>query len=66
MVYITFGDIINVLGTNQNNLPMRSTKTTNRLHFSDLEPLRFEDLCLNIIHRRNEWKDIRHYGRKRQ
>ncbi|MCK9639874.1 MAG: restriction endonuclease [Prolixibacteraceae bacterium] len=43
---------------------MRPTKTINRIHFSDLEPLRFEDLCLNIIHRQREWKDIRHYGRK--
>lgn len=42
---------------------MHPTKTTNRLHFTDLEPLRFEDLCLNIIQRQKDWKDIRHYGR---
>ena len=43
---------------------MSPTKTINRIHFSDLDPMRFEDLCLNIIHRQKEWKDIRHYGRK--
>jgi len=40
------------------------TKTTNRIHFSDLDPIRFEDLCLNIIQRQKEWIDLRHYGRQ--
>lgn len=43
---------------------MKPTRTTNRLHFSDLDPLRFEDLCLNLVFRHREWQDIRHYGRK--
>lgn len=42
---------------------MKPTKTINRIHFSDLDPLRFEDLCLNLIYRQKTWKDIRHYGR---
>ena len=40
------------------------TKTINRLHFSDLDPLRFEDLCLNLVYRINTWKEINHFGRK--
>ncbi|MHC1782323.1 MAG: restriction endonuclease [Anaerolineaceae bacterium] len=42
---------------------MTLTKTTNRLHFTDLEPFRFEDLCLNLIYPLKPWLDIRHYGR---
>lgn len=40
------------------------TNTTNRLHFSDLDPLRFEDLCLNLISRAEIWKELNHFGRK--
>lgn len=40
------------------------TKTTNRLHFSDLNPTRFEDLCLNIVSRLYKWKSLNHYGRQ--
>lgn len=40
------------------------TKTINRLHFSDLDPLRFEDLYLNLVYRINTWKEINHFGRK--
>lgn len=40
------------------------TRTTNRLHFSDLDPLRFEDLCLNIVSRADTFKEINHFGRK--
>lgn len=40
------------------------TKTINRLHFSDLDPLRFEDLCLNLVSRLDNWKEINHFGRK--
>lgn len=39
------------------------TKTTNRLHFSDLDPIRFEDLCLNIVYRMKSGAKINHYGR---
>lgn len=40
------------------------TKTTGRLHFDDLDPLRFEDLCVNIVCRLYEWKNLYHFGRK--
>jgi len=40
------------------------TKTINRLHFSDLDPMRFEDLCLNLVARLEDWKEINHFGRK--
>tara|TARA_R110002020_G_scaffold222564_1_gene431417 strand:- start:3151 stop:4212 length:1062 start_codon:yes stop_codon:yes gene_type:complete len=42
----------------------RTTRTTNRLHFSDLDPLRFEDLCLNLVTRLDNWREINHFGRK--
>ena len=42
----------------------KPTKTTNRLHFSDLDPMRFEDLCLNMVSRINKWKELNHFGRK--
>lgn len=41
---------------------MKPSKTTNRLHFEDLDPKRFEDLCLNLIYKMKNWKDIKHYG----
>lgn len=41
----------------------KATKTTNRLHFSDLDPIRFEDFCLALIFPLHPWVDIRHYGR---
>lgn len=40
-----------------------ATRTTNRLHFTDLDPTRFEDLCLALIFPLHPWLDIRHYGR---
>jgi len=40
------------------------TQTINRLHFSDLDPLRFEDLCLNLISRLEKWSELNHFGRK--
>lgn len=43
---------------------MKPTKTTNRLHFSDLDPMRFEDLCLNLVSRIDDWKELNHFGRK--
>lgn len=42
---------------------MTTSKTTNRLHFDDLDPKRFEDLCLAIVYRQNRWVDINHHGR---
>lgn len=41
----------------------RPTRTTNPLPFIDLEPSRFEDLCLNLLYPMHPWKEIRHYGR---
>jgi hypothetical protein len=41
----------------------RTSRTTNRLHFSDLDPRRFEDLGLNLLFPLKPWTDIRHYGR---
>src|SRR4051812_3933520 len=43
--------------------PAKPSRTINRLHFSDLDPARFEDLCLNLIYTLRECSDIRHYGR---
>ena len=42
----------------------KPTKTTNRIHFSDLDPLRFEDLCLSLAYRLKRWKRINHIGRE--
>ena len=41
----------------------KPSKTTNRLHFTDMDPTRFEDLCLALIYPLHPWSDIRHYGR---
>lgn len=41
----------------------RPSKTTNRIHFTDLDPARFEDLCLALIFPLHPWTDLRHYGR---
>jgi hypothetical protein len=46
---------------------MKSAKpsiTTNQLHFTDLDPARFEDLCLALIYPLHPWREIRHYGRQ--
>ena len=40
------------------------TRTLNRIHFSDLDPLRFEDLCMNLVSRFRNWVQLNHYGRK--
>jgi hypothetical protein len=42
----------------------KPTRTINRLHFSDLDPVRFEDLCLSLIYSLHPWNEVRHYGRK--
>ncbi|MBK9416863.1 MAG: restriction endonuclease [Flavobacteriales bacterium] len=39
------------------------TRTINRLHFSDLDPGRFEDLCLKLLSREPDWKELSHPGR---
>jgi len=39
------------------------TRTHNRLHFSDLNPTRFEDLCLHLLSRSANWKVLNHFGR---
>jgi restriction endonuclease len=44
-------------------MPGRPTKTINRLHFTDLDPTRFEDLCLALIYPLHPWADIQHHGR---
>lgn len=42
----------------------KPTRTINRLHFSDLDPIRFEDLCLQLVSRAAEWSELNHFGRK--
>lgn len=39
------------------------TRTTNRLHFEDLDPLRFEDLVYELLYRKQEWKRIENWGK---
>lgn len=41
----------------------KPTKTLNRLHLTDLDPIRFEDLCLALVYPWRPWLDIQHYGR---
>lgn len=44
---------------------MKPTRTINRIHFTDLDASRFEDLCLAILYRLNatKWISINHFGR---
>lgn len=42
---------------------MKPTETTNRLHFEDLSPERFEDLGTNIVKRMCTWKNINPFAR---
>ena len=39
------------------------TRTTNQLHFEDLDPIRFEELVLSIVYRMKEWHKIDHFGK---
>jgi Restriction endonuclease len=39
------------------------TRTTNRLHFTDLSHTRFEDLAMHLVYRLHRWEDIHHDGR---
>ncbi len=41
----------------------KPTRTTNPLHFEDLDPRRFEDLALALVYRLRTWEDIHHDGR---
>lgn len=42
---------------------MQPTKTTNRLHFSDLDPLRFEDICFMLVNAKCKGIKLEHTGR---
>lgn len=39
------------------------TKTTNRIHFSDLDPSRFEDICYMLLSAMFKWKKLDHIGK---
>ena len=39
------------------------TRTTNKLHFEDLAPHRFEDLAYEVLYRKREWSRIENWGR---
>lgn len=41
----------------------KTTRTTNRLPFPDLQPNRFEDLCLALVLPLARWRELRHPGR---
>lgn len=42
---------------------MKIQKTTNPIHFEDLNPMRFEDLAFNILYRNKNWHSLDHLGR---
>ena len=42
---------------------MPVTRTFAKLPFGELDPRRFEDLCLSIIYRMRRWEKIEHFGR---
>ncbi|WEA00706.1 restriction endonuclease [Mucilaginibacter sp. SJ] len=42
---------------------LHPTKTTNRLHFSDLDPLRFEEICYMLLSNMYKWKELEHIGK---
>src|SRR3990172_1953982 len=39
------------------------TRTTNRIHFTDLSSTRFEDLGMQLVYRLHRWEEIHHDGR---
>ncbi|MFD0792025.1 restriction endonuclease [Mucilaginibacter litoreus] len=41
----------------------RPTQTTNRFHFSDLDPLRFEDIAYELLYVNYQWLELTHLGR---
>ncbi len=49
------------------NISPSPSKTTNPIHFEDLDPKRFEDLCALLVNRSiSKWKEFRHYGKAGQ
>lgn len=44
-------------------MTVKPTSTINRIHFSDLDPLRFEDFCLCLVYKLARWRKINHLGR---
>lgn len=44
-------------------MSIRPTQTTNRLHFSDLDPARFEDFSYQLLHAHYKWIELIHLGR---
>jgi len=44
-------------------MSIRPTQTTNRLHFSDLDPLRFEDFSYQLLQVHYKWIELIHLGR---
>lgn len=40
------------------------TQTINKIHFSDLDPIRFEELILSMVYRSHRWLKINHFGEK--
>lgn len=42
---------------------LKPTRTTNKLHFSDLEPLRFEDISYQLVAVHYKWIELVHIGR---
>jgi hypothetical protein len=45
-------------------LILKPTVTIGKLHFDDLDPLRYEDLSLAMVYRLRRWNIIHHFGRK--
>lgn len=43
---------------------MNPSRTINKIHFEDLDPIRFEDLCMSLIYSKRNWFEINHFGRK--
>jgi len=41
----------------------RVTRTTNQLHFEDLDPIRFEELILAMAYKWRRWESINHFGK---
>lgn len=39
------------------------SRTINQIHFEDISPVRFEDMCLQVVYRMRSWSRINHYGR---
>lgn len=39
------------------------TRMIGRLHFDDLDPIRFEELCLSVIYRMRRWINLDHLGK---